>query len=131
MTATNTGLVLPISNGKRKSDARVVSTNWIDNLYPMDGVYIRILRCMRPLTLAHMAKSGHVCATRCCYIAELAGAHCTSVANAAYLALLCNNSTRKSFRLNNSSGVELPPIMGSPTAVNARDDIVGPFSAAC
>jgi len=44
------------------------------------------------------------------------------VANAAYLALLCSNSTRKSFRLNNSSGVELPPIMGSRKAVNARDE---------
>src|SRR5215469_11368208 len=38
---------------------------------------------------------------------------------------LCSNSTRKSLRLNNSSGVELPPIMGSRTAVNARDDLLG------
>src|SRR5215469_12714645 len=39
--------------------------------------------------------------------------------------MLCSNSTRKSFRLNNSSAVELPPIMGSRTAVNARYDRPG------
>src|SRR5215469_2213970 len=39
--------------------------------------------------------------------------------------MLCSNSTRMSLRLNNSSGVELPPIMGSRTAVNARYDRPG------
>ena len=43
---------------------RVVSTNWVDNITLWVAHTSRILRCMRPLTIAHLAKSGQVCATQ-------------------------------------------------------------------
>ena len=43
-----------------------MSTNWVHNLLGWVAHTSRILRCMRPLRVAHVAKSGHVCATQFC-----------------------------------------------------------------
>jgi hypothetical protein len=61
-TLPRIGAVVSRCSNRRR--ASVVSTNWMDNLYLMGGAYIGVLRCMRPLSVAHMVKGDHVCATQ-------------------------------------------------------------------